>query len=721
MREFFSENKWPLLVAVAAILVRLIYLTEISRQPGFFMLMVDEQWHWLWAQEIVEKSFWGDGSYFRGPLYPYFLAFLYLVTGGSILWAKIFQLILCGFSACLIFKLADSLFGKRAGIVAGFIYALYGTLVFYESMLLIPVLFLPLTLWGMYRLIIHQDNRSISNWIFTGVIFGLAALARPNILFVVPFLAIWLFMRHLKFTDNTIEAVKPALVWVVGLFIAIAPVTIRNIAVTGDFVLISTQGGVNLYLGNNEYADGLMMIMPEVELDNTVSWDMFVPLTNSAAEREAGKKLSEAEISDFWSGKAVAFMVNNPGKFAKLVWKKTVYLLSGFENSDAADIYFQRTKSSLYSVLVWDKLISFPFGLLFPLFLISIIVLRNDFQKLLPLYIFIVTYTPTIILFLVTARHRLPLVPFLIVIASGGIIRLFQTFKQYSLFQKSVITVSFLAALLIFNQKYYDLGEPNPFFIHYNEGLQYHRLGEFEKAEAEYLKAKAAFPFSAALLVNLGEVQLKLNKIDEADRNLVQAISIKPEYAMSYNDLGVVVKRKGNLDSAAVLFHKAIQLYNPNAARPNEIGDYYVNLADTYKIQGKYDSAAEAFHQAMTRSPLMPEAFYQSALFFAERKMFDISDSLYKAAAHIKQADASENYNWGMSLIERERYEEGVSYMRRALKKDDKFYRAWYVIAAVYNRFGEPPDSVDFYLQKCLAVEPNFEPAVKLKQTIQGK
>ena len=716
MREFLSKNKWPLLVAAAAILVRIIYLMQISHQPGFSVLMVDEQWHWLWAQEIVEKSFWGDGSYFRGPLYPYFLAVLYLISGGSIFAAKFLQILLCGVTAVFIFKLAEHLFRQKAALVAGFIYAIYGTLVFYETMFLIPALFLMLTVWGMYRLIFYQDRNSNKSWIVTGILFGLAALARPNILFVVPFLALWLFFKHKKPSASFIASANPALVWIIGIVIAIAPVTIRNMAVTGDFILISSQGGINLYLGNNEYADGLMMIMPELELDNTVNWKTFVPLTNEIAKRETGRQMSDAEISSFWTGKAFNFVTGNPGKFVSLCWQKTVYLMSGFENSDAVDIYHQRKKSSVYSILVWDRFLSFPFGLLLPLAIMGVYVLRKDYKKLLPLYVFILAYAPTVVFFLVTARHRLPIIPFLIIIAATGTVRIVQNFKGYSGIKKLLLPTVLITCIFVFNQKYYLLGEPNPFFIHFNEGLTYQRLGDFQKAEQEYLLADAIFPYSAALAVNLGEVQIQLDKIEVAEKNLHRAIALKPEMAMSYNDLGLVVKRKGNLDSAAALFNKAISLHNPNSALPNDIGGFYVNLADTYKKLQKYDSAAEAYHQAMTQSPLFDYGFYQAAQFYTEIRQFEISDSLYKEAMRVKLPNAAQQYNLGLTYVEREMYTDAVSMMNRVLKKDENFYQAWYVIGAIYNKFGEPQDSVDYYINKCLAIEPNYEPALKIKQ-----
>ena len=700
--------------------MRVFYLVELSNQPGFSVPMVDEKWHWLWAQEILDKSFWGEGSYFRGPLYPYLLAFLYFITDASIFWAKFLQILICGLTAAFIFKIGRGLFNETVGAISGFVYVFYGTLVFYETMFLIPVLFLFFLVWAMSRLIENQDSSSLKSWLITGLIFGLAAITRPNIIIVVPFLALWLFFRQRQPALDWKISIRPALVLVAGMFLAIAPVTIRNYAVTGDIILISSQGGINLYLGNNEAADGLTMIMPEVELSQSITWDMFIPVTSAAAERELGRELTDAEVSSFWTGKAVSFVVNNPGKFLGLVWKKSIYLLSGFENSDASDIYYQRKKSGLYSLLVWDNIISFPFGLLLPLVFLSLFVLRHDFKKLLPLYIFILAYIPSIVLFLVSARHRLPLVPFLIVIAGAGVYTLFKSARKLTRPNLALALTIFATAVIIFNMKFYDLGVPNPFQIHFNDGLTHYRLGDYKKAEQAYLLADKTFPYSSALLVNLAEVQMKLEKDEKADQTLARALSLNPRLAMAHNNLGVLVQSKGDLDSARILFRNAVSFYNKEQSRPHELGEYYVNLAGVMEKRNLIDSAAWAFKQAMINSPLYPRAFLQAGAFFARNGMHELADSTYIDAMHVQLLGAVDFYNWGLSYVQREMYNEGMALMRRALRKDHELHPAYYVIAAVYRNVNEPKDSIKFYLQKCLDIEPDYEPALSLMKELEN-
>ena len=718
MKDFLIKHKWPLIVAAAALLVRLVYLIELSTKPGFSVPMVDELWHWEWAHEILNKSFWGEGAYFRAPLYPYFLAFLTWITDSSIFWSKLLQLLLCGGTAIFLYRLADRLFDRRVAIISGFIYAFYGTLVFYETMYLIPVLFLFLIVWGMYRLVAYADSPSLKTWLVTGLIFGLAALARPNVLVVIPFLMLWLFFRHRQPLVRSKRVLTPLLL-LVGVMVAIAPVTVRNKIVTGDFILISSQGGVNFYIGNNEYANGLWMAMPEIDLNQSITWSQFIPITKQIAEKEAGQPLSDAEQSAFWTGKAVDFIIDHPGHFVSLVFRKSVYLLSGFENSDNTDIYYQRGKSYLFSALLWDMLVYFPFGMLLPLSLVGIYLCRRDLKKLWPLYIFLLAYAPTITLFLVTARHRLPLLPFLIVLAAAGLVKLRTARKQRQVRQVIIALVIIHAAALATNRTYFDIGSSNPFQIHFNNGIKFERLEDYAAAEKEYLAADALYPYSPSLINNLGFIQYRLGKIDKAENNYHRAIRIKPEYGRPYNNLGLIVRDRGDNDSALVLFQNAIVRWDTLTSTPDELGQYYMNMADAYEDVGQIDSAGAAFLNAVSSAPLVGRVYYRAAAFFSRYHQFTISDNLFVAGRKHHDPTGSDLFNWGLSLMQRQRYSEGLALMNRVLKIDPELYQAYYLIAFAHHQGGSPSDTVRVYLDNCLQADPNYEPALELKQLLK--
>ena len=78
--------------------------------------------------------------------------------------------------------------------------------------------------------------------------WGLASLTAAILASLIPGVAIWLFYWLRK------KAASAVVAFLLGAVLVIAPVTLRNYTIGGDFVLISYNGGVNFYLGNNANA-----------------------------------------------------------------------------------------------------------------------------------------------------------------------------------------------------------------------------------------------------------------------------------------------------------------------------------------------------------------------------------------------------------------------------------------------------------------------------------
>ena len=719
---FIKKHKAVITVAALAFVIRLVYLLELSSAPGFANPMIDEKWHWEWANEILSGPFFGDGAWFRAPLYPYFLAFLSLITGGSVFWSKLLQLFLTAGTAVFTFRIAEALLNRRTAIIAGIMYALYGTFLYYETMFLIPVLFVFLLTWGMYRLVAggYTETKSL---LFTGFIFGLAAIARPNILLVVPALMFWMWFAHRRLTSSR-TALTKAVLLAVGVGLAVLPVTMRNVIVTGEMILISSQGGVNLYLGNNPQANGLNMIMPEVILDEAVTWREFVPATTRAAEKEAGRDLSDAEVSSFWTGKAIDFVTEHPGDFLALVGKKMAYLAMGFENSDNLDVYHQRNQSLLYAMLLWkvENVFYFPFGLLLPLFLLGVVLLKEKRHKLLPLYVFIIIYIPTIVLFLVTARHRLPLIPFFIIIAAGGLAYVTSNWSKMKGSLKATAIIFPLLLVYAFNQTFFAAGDTNEFQNYYNDGLRYANQGDYSNAEIAFSKAYEYNPNSVPLLDNLAFAQFQVGNLATATQNFQRAIELNPYYGRAYNNLGLVLLKEGEPDSAITLFERSIQEFADEAIGEPVLSQIYLNLGDAYEAMNDTSRAAFSHQRAMEVAPENAKAYFEASAYFARMEQYDHADTAFERGMLFGEARPADHFNWGLSLLRRQMLEKGAKEMKAVLEKDPKFYQAAFCLAAAYRDLGAPVDSSLKYIHLSLQLNPQYQPAVRLLNSLnQGQ
>src|SRR5262249_17405128 len=114
-----------------------------------------------------------------------------------------------------------------------------------------------------------------------------------------------------------------------GAALVVAPVTLRNYAAEGDFVLITANGGLNLYIGNNEAANGAYVLPQGMAFRPGDAADDFEG--RRVAEESEGRPLRSAEVSAWWSRRAMSFVRASPGRAAGLVLQKAKLLVSHAE------------------------------------------------------------------------------------------------------------------------------------------------------------------------------------------------------------------------------------------------------------------------------------------------------------------------------------------------------------------------------------------------------
>jgi tetratricopeptide (TPR) repeat protein len=710
VKNFISNNKWPLAIFAAAFLIRLVYLLESRANPTFYFPMVDELWNLNWAKEIISGKFWGDDVYFRGPLYPYLLAFWLKVSGGSLFFARFCQIIIAALSAVLVYLIGNRLLGKKVGIISGLVYGFYGTLLFYENMLLIPVVFQFLNLLGVYLLILFKGIYDPKKWLLAGVIFGLAAITRPNILLPVPLFMLWIYMG-LKASVELKKRFYCISIFLLGVFIPILPVTVRNYVVSGEPILISSQGGVNLYIGNNPDSEGLTMLMPEVRLDESLPWTEFAEATRKAAEEEVGHSLLPGEESSFWTKKALRFMVDRPVDFISLTLRKVVYFFVGFENSDQTDIYAARRYSALYSLLLWKNLVYFPFGLLFPLAAVGVLAMWKRRSELSLVYIFILGYLPTVVLFLVTARHRLPVIPFLIILAVCGLLYVIDIIRQKKWIQFYKPASLFLILLILSNQTYFDIGFENKFQTHFNLALTYNRQGELAKAEKEYQAALDIYPNSATTWNSLGYLQYQLGKPDKAMRSFTRAIELDSNFAEAYNNTGLVFEQKNEPEQALLYYRRAVSI-DPDMYQA------YINIGDIFLTKGDYSRSEQVYSIAADKAPDMASPLYKLGALYARQRRFAEAENMFKKGEKLGHPSAIDNLNWGNIYFSTNKPSQAIERYQSALVTDSTFFQAYINLSLTFRNYNYPADSARKYLNRLLQLDPNNAAARRFLQEL---
>jgi hypothetical protein len=130
--------RFSILLAIfaGALALRLLAVFESLDNPSFFFPIVDAGAYDAIARELAANGNISPRLFWQPFLYPVFLAATYLISGGSILAAKVLQAIIGSLTCSLVFILGNRQLGKNVGLAAATITALYGPVILFEGELL---------------------------------------------------------------------------------------------------------------------------------------------------------------------------------------------------------------------------------------------------------------------------------------------------------------------------------------------------------------------------------------------------------------------------------------------------------------------------------------------------------------------------------------------------------------------------------------------------------
>ena len=121
--------------------------------------------------------------------------------------------------------------------------------------------------------------------------------------------------------------------------------------------------------------------------------------------------------------------------------------------------------------------------------------------------------------------------------------------------------------------------------------------GDLEQAIRLYQESLAIYPTAEAHTF-LGWTYSFQGRIDEAIEECHKAIAVDPDYGNPYNDIGVYLMQKGDLDGAIPWLEKAKQAprYEPRQFP-------YMNLGRIYLRKGQWAEAMREFEEGVRVAP----------------------------------------------------------------------------------------------------------------------
>lgn len=651
-----KEIYFVIAIFVFAFVLRFIYLNQIQKSPLFDTPIMDAKYNDDWAQRIATGEELEEKVFFRAPLYPYFLAGVYTIFGHSYFWARLIQFIIGSLSCVLIFFIGRKVFNRTVGLISGFLAGGCGIFIYFEGELLIPFLIVFLNLLLVWSLLFFMEKPDFKKSLLSGILLGLSAIARPNILLVAIAFFFWMLFL-IKSTRGYKTALGYAFSFALGVVLVVSPVTLRNYIKGHDLVLISSQGGVNFYIGNNPRSDGVWAGLREVGK----TWDNVYEGAFGFAEQSMGRKLKPSEVSQFWTSKSLEFIRDQPTNFLRLMFKKFLYFWNGKELPNNKDLYFFARTSGLLNVLIWKKVLFFPFGVLAPLALMGIILSFKKTKKVIPLLIFIFMYMLSVILFFVNSRFRVPVLPFLIIFGSYFLYWFYLQIKKSRFSSVIFLILGVMILGVLINSSSFRATNLDYSLSHNKIGLAYSQKGKLPEAVEQFELALNFKPDNTAAHLNLGLTLMSMGRYNQAIDELQTVLKFDGEKDRVHYNLGVAYHQIGKLEKAIEHYNASLSINDRNPKAHNNLGSIYVQLQ-------KFKKAVEEFKSALRYLPDSYESHFNLGVAYSNQQKYQEAIKEFITCTHLKNDFPDSYYNLGIIYKKLGRKQDAITAFKNFLR-----------------------------------------------------
>ena len=727
-----DESFWLGVILVVGALLRAWHLDQVVHAPDFSALRQDLDVQDYHARAMIS----GDWTlppgvndpkipatpYYRPPGYPYYLAVLYFFSNGSYFAPRVVNMIMGLLSVVLMFVLGRAVFGRGVGLVAAFFMATYWAFPYYEGEINDPVLFVFLVPCLMLTLRAWALKVNFPRAALAGLIVGAYALMRPNILLFGPVIAGW--MLFMAWRRGYLRRLIPS--WVglaLAAFLVIAPVTLRNYVVSGEFVPISTYFGENLLIGNSEESDGVTSWTPYLQqLEGTGNWSVWdYDNVVQGLGKELGREdMTHSEASRIFFGKAVDFIKKHKLLTLERVLKKAVLFWCPIEVTDNK---VSQCEKEHYLPLKY--LPGFP--MVMALFLTGTVLFLIDWKSHRILdagsppdvrstemsflfFAFILVYYASFLFFFVNGRARVPILGLCFLIGAYGLVRIEQyAFRcDYRKAAAGIVMLAVFGGLASIQYVPYEpdrarwhygradcllrsgrvdeaLAEANAmlalpghsmYYMPFRLGHAFARAGRHEEA-ARFLKAALSPDASAQhplyrqdLHFHIGAALASAGRKAEAMAEYTEALRLNPEDPRAHNNLALLLEEQGNTAEAISHFEEALR------AAP-ELAIVHSNLGDLLGRLGDYDKAIGHFRQAVDIEGKNADYRYNLARLLALAGRMEEARKQYEAAGGLNPEDPRIWNNLGLLYAAREEYAQAVALYQKAVNVAPNFVLAY--------------------------------------------
>ncbi|MBL7662431.1 glycosyltransferase family 39 protein [bacterium] len=434
----YVEPVLILILLCLCLCIRVIAFQQISASPFGSTQLPDEQLYFQWASAIAESKFSTATPFKFAPLPAYVFAITIKLMNLGLDSIRYLNIIL-GSLACLLIALsAKKVQGPQAQFIALTFAALYSPFILYA---IVPLkTSLELACFSLYLFLVLRvvERPQLMAVLCVGIASGLCAVSRENTFALIPLNLIIIFLStsDLKLAGKLTRL----FLYILGCSAVISPFAYFNYQRSGHFILSSTQGGMNFYLGTGQA--NIDPYFQPTQFAEPLPAIQEIQFQVEAAKR-LGQRLTPLEASRYWYKQGVENILNDPLGYLKKITYRVLAIIFGY---DACEHYDLHTLKTYISIFQYTHL---SLEYLFLIFILGLAAFGIKDKKSKVILSVLIIYCLSILPFYSSARYRLPILVCLIPLTASYFVRFWQLLrelKSISYFNFLLIIVAFIAA-----------------------------------------------------------------------------------------------------------------------------------------------------------------------------------------------------------------------------------------------------------------------------------
>jgi 4-amino-4-deoxy-L-arabinose transferase-like glycosyltransferase len=365
---------------------------------------------------------------YRPPLYIFWIAMSYSVFGiKSLLGPSFLQVLVSTANIFLLYLLTRQFWkNEKMANASALLLAIHPYVSYHDSSLYHTFLSTALLLGALIFLLRGIEYKRASTLFVSGLLFGACILILSVI---VPFLILLIASGFVLWKVAIKKRIVLVTAFTAGLLLIWSPWVIRNAIAFNEFVPLTTESGVTLWMGNNPESQERLKNKTHEETPVPKGTRFNAPqfyVACNTDEHMCESGITEAQESRELTALAMAWIKTNPGAFTRLTTWRFANIWSPFLTP--AKTFFDSQPLSIlikYSFLVWNialyALILFGTYRAFRM---------NKKQETIILWILALSSTGAYALFLYYTKYRIPFESCLIVFAGPWLVEFWSRLRK---------------------------------------------------------------------------------------------------------------------------------------------------------------------------------------------------------------------------------------------------------------------------------------------------